>query len=73
MLDHDFEAAGHERARENHAAGVLTDVDKAASAGESWAKAAHVDVAALIDLCHAETREVQPTAIVEVELLVLVE
>ena len=73
VVDLDFEAAGGERAGEHHPARVLADVDEAARAGEPRAEAAHVDVAVGVDLGHAEARHVEAAAVVEVELLVLVE
>ena len=38
-----------------------------------WPEAAHVHVALGVDLGHAEARHVEPAAVVEVELLVLVD
>ena len=65
--------AGRERPEEEHAAGGLADVDEAAGADEPPAEAADVDVAPAVGLRHAEERLVQPPAVVEVELVGLVD
>ena len=52
---------------------VLADVDEAAGAGKARAEAADVDVALRVDLRHAEAGQVEAAAVVEVELLVLVD
>ena len=56
-----------------HAAGALADVDEAAGARQPRTEAADVDVAVRVDLRHAEARHVEAAAVVEVELLVLVD
>ena len=73
VLDLDFEPAGGEGAGEDDASRALADVDEAAGAGEPRTEAAHVDVAVGVDLRHAEARHVEAAAVVEVELLVLVD
>ena len=73
VLHLDLEPAGGERARKQHAAGTLADVDEPAGAREPRTEAAHVDVAVGVDLRHAEARHVEAAAVVEVELLVLVD
>ena len=73
VLDLDLEPAGGERAREDDTLRVLADVDEAAGAGKARAEAADVDVAFRVDLRHAEARHVESAAVVEVELLVLVD
>ena len=65
--------AGRERPEEEHAAGGLADVDEAAGADEPPAEAADVDVALAVGLCQAEEGLVQPPAVVEVELIRLVD
>src|SRR4029077_9333143 len=65
--------AGGERPEEEQAAGGLGDVDEAARADEPPAEAADVDVAVSVGLRHAEKGLVQPRAVVEVELVGLVD
>jgi len=50
----------------------LADVDEAASAGKSSPETTNVDVADIIDLGHAEDGDIEPAAIIKIELLVLV-
>src|SRR4029453_14304085 len=73
IVDRDFKPAGSERTCEHDPARVLADVDKAAGAGESRAEATDVDVAVGVDLSHPKTRHVKPAAIVEIELLALLD
>ena len=68
-----LETACRKRAREQQLLGVLRDVDEAAGAGKPSSEAADVDVSLRIGLRHAETGEVETSAIVEVELLVLLD
>ena len=53
--------------------GILRDVDEAAGAGKPRPEAADVDVALCIGLRHAEAGKVEAAAVVEVELLVLLD
>jgi hypothetical protein len=69
----DIEAARGERSCEEYAPRALADVDEAACAREPRSETAHVDVAVAVDLRHAEARHVEPAAVVEVELLVLMD
>jgi len=62
-----------EGAGEHDLARVLADVDEPSRAGQLGAETADVHVALRIRLGHAEYRDVQPAAVVEVELLVLVD
>src|SRR6185437_5482099 len=64
----DVEVAGGQRAAEHDTLRVLADVDEAADADDPVAEAAHVDVALCIDLGERQEREVEPAAIVEIEL-----
>ena len=73
VLDRDLEPARGEGAGEDHGPGVLADVDEAAGAGELAAETADVDVALGVALGHAEDGEVEAAAVIEVELLVLVD
>ena len=67
----DPQPAGGEGAGEDQRPGVLGDVDEAAGTGEPAAEPADIDVARAVGLRHAEAGEVEPAAVVEVELLVL--
>ena len=73
IFDLDFEPASRESTREAAASWRSADVDEASGARETAAEAADVDVSIRVRLRHAETREVEPSAIVEVELLVLMD
>ena len=73
VLDRDLQPARRERAGEHHLAGVLADVDEPARARELAAEPADVDVALRVHLRQAEAGEIEPAAVVEVELLVLVD
>src|SRR4029453_18447718 len=73
VVDHDLQAAGGEAAGEYQLARVLADVDEAAGAGQSRTEAADVDVAEAVYFGHAQAGQVEPAAVVEVELLVLVQ
>src|SRR5262245_3389878 len=57
---------------EHHGLGALTDVDKAARAGEALPEARDIEVAASVDLGKAEEGTIEPAAVVEVELIGLV-
>ena len=52
---------------------VLADVDEAADADDLVGEAADVDVAVAVDLGEGQEREVEPAAVVEVELVGLVD
>lgn len=52
---------------------VLADVDESTGAGEFGAEFADVDVALLIDLRHAEKRDIQATTVVKVGIRGLVD
>src|SRR5271156_2998817 len=69
----DLEAARSERAAEDHGLGVLTDIDKAAGSDNFAAEAADIDIAALVDFGKREEGEIEPTAVVEIELVGLVD
>ena len=73
VADLDLQPAGREGADEDELAGVLRDVDEAARAREPAAEAADIDVAVPVGLREAEAGEVEAAAVVEVELLVLVD
>ena len=69
----DLEPAGREGAAEDHALGVLADVDEAADADDLVAEPADVDVARRIDLGEGQEGEIEPAAVIEVELVGLVD
>ena len=73
VLDGDLQPASGEGAGEHDLARVLADVDKAAGAGQPAAEAADVDIALGVRLRHAEAGHVQAAAVVEIELLVLLD
>ena len=62
-----------ERADEDDLLGVLADVDEAAGAGELRAELADIEVAVPVDLGEPEEGRVQAAAVVEVELVGLVD
>ena len=69
----DLEPAGREGAAEDHVPGVLADVDEAADADDLVGEAADVDAPRRIDLDEGQEGEVEPAAVVEVELVGLVD
>ena len=73
LSDLDLQPAGREGADEDQLAGILRDVDEAAGPGEAPAEAADVDVPVPVRLSQPEAGEIEPAAVVEVELLVLVD
>ena len=64
---------GAEGADEDHLLGVLADVDEAAGAGELRPELADVEIAVAVGLGEAEEGHVEPAAVVEVELVGLVD
>ena len=66
-------AIGGKRPGENKLAYILADVDEPPGAGKMRTEPADIDVAGAIDLSHAEAREVQATAIIEIDLLILMQ
>ena len=73
-LDHrNLEVARCQRAAEHHLLRVLADVDEAAGAGQPRAELADVEVALSIRLRKAEEGDVKAPAVVEVELVGLVD
>ena len=73
VLDRDAEAPRRKGANEHHLLGVLTDVDKAAGAREARAEFAHVQIAFAVGLREPKKRRVKAAAIIEVELVGLVD
>ena len=68
-----LERSGREGSHEHHRLGALADVDEAARARKPRAKARDVEVAVPVDLGEAEERAVEPAAVVEIELVGLVD
>ena len=73
VLHLDLERARRERADEHHGLGVLADVDEAAGARQPRTEARHVEIAVPVDLGEAEEGAVEPAAVVEIELIGLVD
>src|SRR5262249_58863703 len=69
----ELEPRGREGAAEHDFAGVLTDVKEAADADDLAAEAADIDVAPRIDFSEGQKGNVQPAAIVEIELVGLID
>ena len=69
----DLQPAGRERAAENDLLGVLADVDEAARARELRPEFADVQIAFAIRLRQPEESEIESAAIVEVELIRLID
>ena len=73
VLDRQLKPACRERADEHHFLGVLADVDKAAGAGEPRTEFADVQIALLVRLGEAEEGRIKAAAIIEVELIRLID
>ncbi len=73
IADCDLQPARGERPGEYHLARVLADVDEAARAGQDRAEFADVQVAVTIRLRQSEHRHIESAAIVEIELVRLVD
>ena len=69
----DRQAARGEGAGQQQLFRVLRDIDEAARARQLRAEAADIDIARRIAFGHTEHGQVQPAAIVEIELLVLID
>ena len=72
-FDPDLQVAGGEGADEDDPLGRLRDVDETAGAGQPRPELADVEIALAIGLGQAQEGEVETTAIVEVELVRLVD
>ena len=64
---------GHEGAREDDLLRPLADIDEAAEADDTVAETADIDVAQGVDLGEGEKGEIEPAAIIEIELIGLVD
>ena len=73
VLDADLQSIGGEGPAEEDLPGVLGDIDKAAAAGDLGTEAADVDVAVLVALGQSQIGLVQSAAVIEVELIALVQ
>src|SRR5215475_2978784 len=67
-----LKAARRERAAKNHVPGVLTDIDEPADPDDFVSEAADVDAALAVDLDEGQKRQIEASAIVEVELVRLI-
>src|ERR1700752_3135849 len=73
VLDLQLELASRKGADEHHLLGVLTDIDEAAGSREARAELAHVQIALLVRLGEAEECGIGPAAVIEVELIGLID
>src|SRR5262249_19599757 len=73
FLELDLQTPGRERPREQKLLRVLRDVDEAAGAREPASEPADIDVSIGVRLRHAQACEIEPAAIVKVELLILLD
>ncbi len=69
----DFQSAGRECPAEGDRLGTLGDVHEAADARHPALELAHVDVAVLVGLRHAQEGQVEAASVVEVELIPLIQ
>ena len=68
----DLDAVGH-GAAEDRLLGVGSDIREAAAAGDSLSKAGDIDVSDCIRLCKAEVADIQAAAVIEIELIGLID
>src|SRR5262249_39652761 len=68
-----LELVRRERSDEYDLLRVLADVDEAAGSGEAWPELRDVEVSLAVGLRESEERDVAPAAVVEVELVRLVD
>ena len=68
-----LETTGRECSREDQLTRVLGYVYEAAGTRQAAVEQADVDITARVDLRHAEAGEVQSTAVIEIEHLVLID
>ena len=73
VLDRHAEATRREGTDEHHLLGILTDIDEAAGAGEARTEFADVQIAFAVGLGEPEKGCVKATAIIEVELIGLID
>ncbi len=73
LVHGDFQVAGGEGAGEHHLSRVLADVDETARAGDARTEFRDVEIAVPVDLGQPQHRDVQATAIVEIELVGLID
>src|SRR5215471_18262537 len=73
VLDLDLQLAGHEGPNKHHRLGALRDVDETARSRQPRTKARHVEIAAPVHLGEPQKGAVKPAAIIEVELVGLVD
>ena len=73
VLDRDAQSTSREGTDEYNFRGILTDVDEAAGAGEPWPEFTDVQIALLVRLGKPEKGCIKATAIIEVELIGLID
>ena len=73
VVDRHAQLAGVESADEYHLLRVLADVDEAAGARKLGPELADVEIAPRVDLGEAEKGHVEPAAVVEIELIGLID
>ncbi|VTR67822.1 conserved hypothetical protein [Desulfosarcina cetonica] len=71
LVHEKVQVAGGEHPQETDRLGILADVDETARPGKARPKTAHVDVALGVGFSHAQKGDVEPAAVVEIELIVL--
>ena len=69
----DFQSAGRECPAESDRLGTLGDVHEAADARHPALELAHIDVAVLVGLRHAQEGQVEAASVVKVELIPLIQ
>ena len=68
IVPRDVEIARGQRAAEDHALRVLGDVDEPTDTNDPVAETTHVDVTFGVDFREGQEREIETTAVVEIEL-----
>jgi hypothetical protein len=66
VLDGDLQPPGHEGSGEHEPSRALADVDEASGACQTRTEMADVHIAAAIDVCDAQARQIEAATIVEV-------
>ena len=73
VLDRNLQAARRKSADEHHLLGILADVDEAAGARKTRPEFADIQIALLVRLGETQKCRVEPAAIIEIELVGLVD
>src|SRR5262249_32630518 len=69
----DVQPTGRKRTREQKLLCVLRDVDEAAGPCEPAPEPTDIDISICVDLGHAKTCQIEPAAVIKIELLVLLD